>query len=114
MRYQLTRKAVADLRAIHKRSTIEWGEPRADRYLEDLYSAIIRVTEHPERDRSRNRRAFPFQMVPAQKHFLIYEIVDGGTVIVLAALHQAQDIEKRIADLTPSARQAIADIKRKS
>ncbi len=112
MRYQLTRKAVADLRAIHKRSIIEWGELQADQYLENLYAAIVRLAEHPERDKSRNRRASPFRMVPAQKHFLIYEIIDEKIVLVLAALHQAQNIEKHIAELTPSARQAISAIKR--
>ena len=111
MRYRLTRRAVADLRAIHKHSVIEWGQLRADRYLNDIYVTIMRLAASPERDLSRNRRAAPFHMIPAEKHFLIYEQV-GEVVAILAVLHQRQDVEKAIAGLTEDARRAIADIKR--
>ena len=112
MRYRLARRAVADLRVIHKRSIVESGQPRADRYLEDIYASIVRLTASPERDISRNRRATPFRMVPAERHFLIYERV-GDIVAILAVLHQKQDVEKAIADLTKEARRAIAEIKGK-
>ncbi len=52
-------------------------------------------------------------MVPAQKHFLIFDIVDDEIVVILAALHQRQHVEKHVAELAPDARRAIAEIKRK-
>ncbi len=111
MRYRLARRAVADLRAIHQRSLIEWGILQADRYLEDIYATIMRLAASPDRDTSRNRRAAPFRMVPAEKHFLIYEQVDD-VVAILAVLHQRQNVEKAIAELTDEARRGIAAIKR--
>jgi len=111
VRYRLARRAVADLRSIHKRSIVEWGHLRADRYLEDIYAVIMRLAVSPQRDISRNRRAAPFHMVPAERHFLIYEPV-ADIVAILAVLHQRQAVEKAIAEPSKEARRELAQIQR--
>jgi toxin ParE1/3/4 len=97
----LTRNAALDLRRIHARSSREWGETVADGYLADLYSAMRRAAASPEAGRLRQFRSAPFLMVPVRQHFVIYDVVPHG-IVVLTVQHQVRDIERLIAEFTPS------------
>ena len=96
----LTRRAARDLRDIHKRSVVNWGKARADRYLDDIYAVLTKVSVNPNLGRARWRRSAPFMMVAAGHHFVIYDEL-GDTVIILAILHQVRDIERIIATMRP-------------
>ena len=103
----LTRRTARDLRDIHARSVELWGEARADAYLADLYAVFAKVATKPDLGRLRARRAAPFLMVPAGRHFVIYDCLDDR-VVILTVLHQARDIERIIANLGPA---FLAEIK---
>lgn len=75
----LTRTAALDLRGIHTRSRREWGEAVAERYIADLYAAMRQAAQNPATDRLRQGRSVPFSMVPARRHFIIYERLPQGT-----------------------------------
>ena len=75
----LTRTAALDLRGIHTRSRREWCEAVADRYIADLYAAMRQAAQNPATDRLRQGRFVPFSMVPARRHFIIYERLPQGT-----------------------------------
>jgi toxin ParE1/3/4 len=45
-------------------------------------------------------------MVPAGRHFVIYDTMDDG-VVILTVLHQVRDIERIIADMGPEFLAAI-------
>ncbi len=107
MPYELTRTAAMDLRGVYRQTISTWGEDQAERYIDLLYAAFENLATAPWRDTSRNRRAAPFRMVAAREHFVIYDLI-GDRVIVLAILHQAMDIERRIARLTPTFYEALA------
>jgi len=106
----LTRTAALDLRNIHAHSRRQWGKDVADRYLSDLYAAMRQAATHPESGRLRQRRSAPFLMVPARRHFVIYDIVPQG-IIVLTIQHQVRDIETLIANLTKSFRAEVKRLK---
>ncbi|MFP6562681.1 type II toxin-antitoxin system RelE/ParE family toxin [Paraburkholderia sp. B3] len=108
----LTRNAALELRRIHARSSREWGEMVADRYLADLYSAMQRAAAKPEKGRLRQLRPAPFLMVPARQHFVIYDIVPNG-IAVLTVQHQVRDIESLIAEFTPSFLAEVDRLKRR-
>jgi plasmid stabilization system protein ParE len=110
-RFFLTRRAAIDLRSIHARSCREWGEDVADRYLADLYAALRKAAANPETGRLRQYRSMPFLMVPAQRHFVIYDLIPQG-IVVLTIQHQARDIETLIAELTPRFLAEIKKLKR--
>jgi toxin ParE1/3/4 len=55
--FVLTRRAARDLRDIHKRSVANWGDARADRYLDDIYAAFARIADNPETGRLRSHRS---------------------------------------------------------
>jgi toxin ParE1/3/4 len=97
-RFHLTGRAAQDLHDIHGRSVETWGVARADRYLADVYAVCDRVATKPELGRFRSRRSAPFLMIPAGRHFIVYDR-SGEDVVVLTVLHQARDIEAIIANL---------------
>jgi plasmid stabilization system protein ParE len=100
-RFFLTRNAALDLRGIHTRSRREWGEEVASRYLADLYAAMRQAAARPEMGRLRQCRSAPFLMIPARQHFVIYDFVPQG-IVVLTIQHQVRNIETLIAELTPA------------
>lgn len=110
--FLLTRNAALDLRRIHMRSRREWGDAVADRYLIDLYAAMGAAAAHPERGHLRQHRSAPFLMVPARQHFVIYDLVPEG-IVVLTVQHQVRDIEALMAELTPTFVTEVARLKRK-
>ncbi|MDR1709453.1 MAG: type II toxin-antitoxin system RelE/ParE family toxin [Candidatus Accumulibacter sp.] len=109
----LTRKAALDLREIHRRSLQKWGAEVADRYLADLYEAMRQAAAKPDAGRLRRHRSAPFHMIPARRHFIVYDLAPGG-IAVLTVQHQSRDIESLIAGLTPSFLAEVERIRRKS
>lgn len=111
-RFFLTRTAALDLRNIHARSLREWGKEIADGYVADLYSVIQKLVANPESGRFRHHRSAPFLMVPARKHFLIYDCIPEG-IAILTVQHQIRDIETLIGALTPAFHAEIEQLKKK-
>ena len=99
--FHLTRQASRTLRDIYANSRKQWGAETADRYLADLYAAMKKAAAKPEIGQLRAARATPFLMVPAGRHFMIYDRVERG-IVILTLLHQRRDIEQIIADLGPT------------
>ena len=111
--FLLTRSAALDLRRIHTRSRREWGEDVADQYLADLYAVMGVAAANPEKGRSRQDRSALFLMIPARRHFVIYDLVPNG-IAVLTVQHQVRDIESLIEDLTPAFHAEVERLKRKA
>ncbi|MEY3612457.1 MAG: hypothetical protein RJB14_2179 [Pseudomonadota bacterium] len=111
--FLLTRNAALDLRRIYTRSLRDWGDDVADRYLADLYAAMGVAAADPEKGRLRQYRSAPFLMVAAREHFVIYDLVPQG-IVVLTVQHQVRNIETLIAELTPSFNAEVERLKRKS
>lgn len=111
--FLLTRNAALDLRRIYMRSRREWGDDVADRYLADLYAVMGVAAADPEKGRLRQSRSAPFLMVAARQHFVIYDLVPQG-IVVLTVQHQVRDIESLIADLTPAFQAEVDRLKRKT
>lgn len=111
-RFFLTRQAALDLRTIHTQSRREWGDIVADRYIADLYAAMRNAAANPEAGRLRQHRSTPFLMVPAQRHFVIYDVIPQG-IAVLTLLHQVRAVETWITELTPTFLASLEKLKRK-
>jgi toxin ParE1/3/4 len=111
--FLLTRNAALDLRRIYTRSLRDWGDDVADHYIADLYAAMGVAAADPEKGRLRQYRSAPFLMVAAREHFVIYDLVPQG-IVVLTVQHQVRNIETLIAELTPSFNAEVERLKRKS
>ena len=98
--FHLTRRAATDLRDIYDHSKDQWGEKTARAYIDSLYATIGNLKQNDPRAKQREGRSLPFSMVPAEKHFIVYEIINK-TPVIITLLHQRRDIESIIRDFTP-------------
>lgn len=105
--YRLSERAAQDIADIYAYSLARWGEDKADEYVGGIYHVLEKLTAHPGRNTSRDKRSAPFRMIAAQQHFVLYEML-GDEIVVLAIMHQAQNVEKHVAKLTPVFKQFIA------
>ena len=108
--FYLTRRAALDLRDIYDRSRREWGEATASRYIADIYASMSKAAANPDAGLLRKHRSAPFLMVPARKHFVVYDRIADG-IAVLAVMYQVRDIESLISNLSPSFIEEIEKLK---
>ncbi|MBA2521294.1 MAG: type II toxin-antitoxin system RelE/ParE family toxin [Chloroflexia bacterium] len=100
------------MRDIHVHSREQWGETHAEQHLADLYAVLARIAERPELGELRQHRSYPFLMAPARRHFVVYDRLPDG-IVVLTVLHQGRDIEGIIAAEGPSFRRQIMALRKK-
>ena len=96
--YRLSRRALSDLHRILTHSTGNWGEARAERYVEDIYKVFGKIAKTPEIGLERRNRAYPFLMMAAEQHFVVYHVM-SDTVLILTVQHQRRDIERLIKSM---------------
>lgn len=106
----LTRRAAIDIQSIQEYSNNMWGERVAQKYITDLYAALSDAAAHPQRGVLRQHRSSPYLMVPAGKHFAVYEAIQSG-IIIATIVHSYQDIETLIEQLTPALAQEVERIR---
>lgn len=92
MSFHLTRRAILDLKNIYVYSVENWGEQIAEKYLDGIYEVFFSLVENPDAGNIWQKRAFPFRMVAAGKHFAVYEL-HNNQIIILTVLHGNQNIE---------------------
>jgi toxin ParE1/3/4 len=109
--YRLSETAAQDIANIHTYSQTRWGEAKANQYVEAIYRALEKLAARPDRSISRDKRSAPFRMIAIRQHFALYEVLNGD-VIVLTIMHQAQNVEKHVARLTPAFETLIARMMR--
>lgn len=97
--FYLTRHAATDLRRIYRYSSDKWGETAADRYMGCLYEAFAKIARQPQLGDTRKHRTAPFLLYPAGKHFIVYDRLPKGVVIV-TVLHQVQNIERILSEMS--------------
>lgn len=113
LRRRITRRALSDLRQIQAYSEKKWGAARAARYIDEVYAVMARLAAHPDRASGRKPRGAPFRLITARQHLIVYEVI-GESLVILTVLHQMQDIESHLANLTAEFRKEIADIQGRS
>jgi plasmid stabilization system protein ParE len=99
-KFRLTRRAATDLRDIYDLSVERWGVKTARSYIDKLYAAMRSLKAKDDRAKQRKERSIPFSMIPVEKHFIVYEIIDK-TPLVITILHQRRNIETIIRNFTP-------------
>jgi plasmid stabilization system protein ParE len=100
-KFYLTHHAAIILRDIYALSIKQWGQKTANKYMAELYAAIKKAAARPEIGRLRAHRSAPFLIIPAGQHFIIYDCLEWG-IVVLTLLHQHRDVERIIAKMEPA------------
>ena len=73
----------------------EWGERKADEYLDELDSAIQLLAEQPDMCRERLELVPPVRIHHHAHHLVIYLALDEG-INVVRVLHESMDVEARL------------------
>ncbi|MEQ8432988.1 MAG: type II toxin-antitoxin system RelE/ParE family toxin [Oceanicaulis sp.] len=94
--WELSQKAIQDLREIAIFSGENWGVEQSDAYLEALYAVIYRAAEYPELGAQRHDLASGLRMTPARRHRLFY-MSEGRRIVVVRVLHGAQNEAEEFA-----------------
>ena len=96
----LTQRALAELREIERYSVKEWGRKSADKYLDDIASALDRLQANPKILRLEPDFATGLFFYRVKKHFLVCDS-HGETLTVLTVIHTAMDLPARLLELEP-------------
>jgi toxin ParE1/3/4 len=100
LRVELTLRALEDLREIEQFSIKEWGRKHADKYLDDIASALDRLRENPEILRLEPDFAPGLYFYRVKKHVLVCDYQDD-LVIILAVIHTSMDLPARLQEMEP-------------
>jgi toxin ParE1/3/4 len=99
------------LRKIYEYSVKRWGQKATAKYMAEIYAAMKKATVKPKMGKLRVRRAVPFLMVPAGKHFVVYDRLKRD-IVILTLLHQRRDSEQTTADMQPAFLSEIEALKK--
>jgi toxin ParE1/3/4 len=95
---RLTDRAHYDLQEIERYSIQTWGKKVADRYLENIQTALSLLQEKPELLRQKPQISSHFKLYPVREHFLVcIELKDF--LLVLTIKHGQMDLPTRITEL---------------
>ncbi len=108
----LTQSALASINEIERFSIENWGKKVAARYIDDLEAGLIRIQEHSELLRPQPEFHPDFCFYRVNKHLLVCDR-QANSIIVLAAIHAAQDIPERLAELEPTLAQEVEILHKK-
>lgn len=96
MAIEFSLAAEDDLLGIFLYGIEEHGLAQAQRYKSQLEKAFQTISDNPRITRLRREITPPVRVYPAQKHMIVYTIMeDGGTVYVLRVRHHRENWTER-------------------
>lgn len=95
MTYLLSQDAEEDLADIYDYSIDEWGEARADRYIEGLYASFALADAKPLAGRLRQELGDGIRSRLYQSHVIFY-ITWQDSIAIIRVFHQARDIDDEL------------------
>lgn len=98
---KLTDRAHYDLQEIEEYSIQRWGKKTANRYIEDIQTALSLLQEKPDLLRQKPHIPPYFKFYRVREHFLVcVELKDF--LLILTIKHGQMDLPSRIAELEPT------------
>lgn len=98
---KLTDRAHYDLQEIEDYSFQRWGRKTANRYLEDIQTALSLLQENPELLRHKSDISTHFKFYRVREHFLVCAKLKD-MLLVLTIKHGEMDLPHRIEELEPT------------
>jgi toxin ParE1/3/4 len=89
-RFELARRAQADLDAISTYTTDQWGAPQTQKYLQALEARMLQLAGRPLLGHQRVDLAEGILSFPIESHVIYYARATFG-IVVLRVLHKRQD-----------------------
>lgn len=98
---KLTDRALYDLQEIENYSLQKWGRETADRYLEDIQTALSLLQESPDLLRHKSDISTQFKFHRVREHFLVCTKLKD-VLFVLTIKHGQMDLPTRLGELEPT------------
>jgi len=89
--YKLSQKADHDLFSLYLEGIEEHGILQADRYYDDLVTALDLLARHPEMARRRPELDPPVRVHPHKEHIIIYDVEEDGDVLIVRIRSRRED-----------------------
>jgi len=96
----LTDRALSDIDEIYRFSVERWGDEVADEYLQDVNTALARLTEDLSLFGTRPDYTGRLRFYRARKHVLVGDVL-GGVGFVVTIWHGGMDFIDRLPRLEP-------------
>jgi len=80
-----------DLIGIYRYGFMNYGEERAERYLQGLKIKCQLLVDNPELCRERKELAPPVRIYHYEKHLILYTINKDG-ILIVRVLHERMDV----------------------
>lgn len=96
-RYNVTQRALADLRDIVGYTMETWGRKQARLYREELELGILKLALSPGLGRVRADVAPSVRSFPIARHVAFF-VESEGTITVLRVLHPSMDVDRAFMD----------------
>jgi len=103
----LTDRAHFDLQDIEDYSLQRWGQNTANRYLEDIQTALLLLQENPDLLRTKFDISPHFKFYRVREHFLVCTNLKN-ILLVLTIKHGQMDLPNQILELESTLRQEAA------
>jgi plasmid stabilization system protein ParE len=98
---KLTERAHYDLQEIEEYSLQRWGRKTANRYLEDIQTALSLLQENPDLLRHKSDISTHFKFYRVGEHFLVCTKLKD-VLLVLTIKHGQMDLPNRVIELEPT------------
>lgn len=98
---KLTDRAHYDLQELESYSLQRWGRKTADRYRENIQTALSLLQEKPDLLGHDSNISTPFKFYRVREHFLICTELEG-VLVILTIKHGQMDLPSRILELEPT------------
>ncbi len=94
-RFKLSRKAAQDLKEIYQYGYREYGEKRADNYVDGLEKTFAVLADNPLLCRERFEFVPPVRIHPHNRHLIVYVCKPDG-ILIVRLLHQRMDVQRHL------------------
>ena len=99
MKVLITPRAARDMDNIADWTLENWGQSRMEIYLRRLYLRMCALQDNPKLGQERSDISAGLRCLTEQSHLIFY-LVDGTKVSIVAVLHQSMDVTGQLKSPT--------------
>ena len=95
--FEISKLALADLENIWEYTVEQWSIEQANKYYNDIFSAIMYLCENPDSGKPVDEIKIGHRRLNVKSHMILYKI-KKETILIDRVLHQRMDIERHFSE----------------
>lgn len=92
--FQLTRKAVADLKDIGRYTQSRWGREQRNKYLGELNESFLALARDPAKGKDSGHIRQGYRRYFVGRHVIYYRYLAAGRIEIVRILHDRMDPDR--------------------